>query len=277
MYQAFGAGAIGVSVGFEEAVELAAHFGFEGVSLDVGYAMENGPETVVQMLEERNLQSAGWGLPVSLLAADEEFGTQVAGLGKVAEVCSRAGDLRCSTWLPPASDRMPRQEMFEFLRGRLKDVAGVLKQYDVRLGLEFIGPPTCRAGTEHEFIHTMDGMLELCGAIGTGNVGLLLDCWHLYTSGGSMDDVLKLAESDVVHVHINDAPKGVALEEYVDNVRCLPGETGVIDVPRFLQCLKQIGYTGPVMAEPFSDRLRRMETDEAIRATKEAMDSVWPD
>ena len=46
---------------------------------------------------------------------------------------------------------------------------------------------------------------------------------------------------------------------------------------RFLECLGQIGYTGPVMAEPFSESVRKMPTEEAIRATREAVDSVWPD
>lgn len=277
MYRSFGGGAIGVNVSFEEGVELAAHFGFEGISLDAGYAMESGPETVVQMLDDRSLIPGGWGLPVTLLGPEEGFRAALEKLPAVADVCSRAGGLRCATWVPPASDEMPYEETFELLRGRVQDVAGILKQYDVRFGLEFIGPQTLRAGKKHEFIHTMDGMLELCRAVGTGNVGLLLDCWHLYTSGGSMDDVLKLSDADVVVVHINDAPEGVALHEQVDNVRRLPGETGVIDVPRFLQCLKQIGYTGPVMAEPFSERLNRMEPEEAVRTAKDAIDSVWPD
>ncbi|KPK65262.1 MAG: hypothetical protein AMK73_03525 [Planctomycetes bacterium SM23_32] len=276
MFRAFEGGAIGVSVSYEEAVELAAHFAFEGICLNVAYAMENGPETVVQMLDERGLQSGGWGLPVSLLAPDTEFEQQVTALAQVAECCARVGDLRTFTWLSPASNEKPFDEMFAFIRGRLARVASVLADHDVRLGLEFIGPATLRAGRKHEFIHTMDGMLELCRAVGTGNVGLLLDCWHLYTSGGQMDDVLELGDEHVVQVHVNDAPEGVPLDEQVDNVRRLPGETGVIDVPRFLRNLDRIGYSGPVVVEPFSERVRQMENQEAVRVTKEALDAVWP-
>ena len=115
--------------------------------------------------------------------------------------------------------------MFDFLVERLAPVCHVLKENDVRLGLEFIGPATARAGKRYEFIYTMDGMLEVCRAVGTGNVGLIVDSWHLYTSGGQMDDVLDLTDEEVVGVHINDAPAGVALDAQVDNVRRLPGET----------------------------------------------------
>ncbi len=277
MFKSFSGGPIGVRAGFEEAVQLAAHYGFEGVSTDVGYLMEHGPETVVQMLEERDLKPGGWGPPMRLMAPEEEFREKLKDLPKIADLCSRIGDRRCATWLPPASDEMPFDEMFAFVRDRLAAIGEIFNDYDVRFGLEFIGPATSRASKKHDFVHTMDGMLELCEAAGTGNIGLLLDCWHLYTSGGQVDDVLDLTDHDVVTVHINDAPKGVALEEHKDNVRGLPGETGVIGVPRFLQRLKEIGYTGPVIVEPFSDRVRQMPTDEAVRVTKEAMDSVWPE
>jgi sugar phosphate isomerase/epimerase len=276
MYRAFEGGAIGVKAPYDEAVELAAHFGFEGICLNVGYLMETGPETVVQMLDERGLQSAGWGLPVSLLAPAADFKAQLAKLPEVADRCARAGDQRCFTWVLSGSNEMAYDEMFDFVCGRAAQVARILRENDVRLGLEFLGPKTIRARFKHEFIYTMDAMLDLCRAVGTGNVGLLLDSWHLYTGGGRMGDVRKLADADVVAVHINDAPAGIPLDQLVDNARCLPGETDVIDVRRFLQGLREIGYTGPVIVEPFSERVRQMKPEEAIRATKAAMDSVWP-
>ncbi len=277
MFNGLACGRIGVRVGFEESVELAARFGFEGVALDTGYAMENGPEAVVRMLEEKGLQSAGWGLPMRLVGPDEDFKTGLGKLGEVAAVCARVGDLRCSTWVPSASDEMPYDDMFAYMRDRLAAIGQVFKEHNVRLGLEFLGPLTIRAGKKYEFVHTMEGMLELGRAAGTGNVSLLLDCWHLYTSGAPNDDVLNLTDDDIVSVHINDAPTGIPLEEHRDNARALPGETGVIDVPQFMEYLKQIGYTGAVIVEPFSERVKQMEPLEAIRATKESIDSVWPD
>jgi len=270
-------GAIGVRLPFDECVELAAHFGFEGISLDVGWAAKNGPSAVVQILEERDMRPGGWGLPLRLLGPQDQFEEGMAKLGETADIAARCGDTRCSTWVPSASDEAPYEELFELLRERVTAVAKVLSEYDARLGLEFLGPRTLRAGRKYEFIHTMDQMLELTRSVETANVGLLLDCWHLYTSGGSMDDVLRLSDRDVVMVHINDAPAGVAIEDHVDNVRGLPGETGVIGVPRFLANLRQIGYTGPVMAEPFSERVRQMPPEQAIEVTKKAIDSVWPD
>ena len=108
--------------------------------------------------------------------------------------------------------------------------------------------------------------LGLAAAIGTGNVGLLFDVWHWYTSHATFDDVRKLGKDDVVYVHVNDAPAGIERDDQQDLVRCLPGETGVIPVPELLQILKQIGYDGPVVPEPLSEKgsmgwsLRRQPT-----------------
>jgi len=277
MFKAFDAGAIGVSAGFEESVALAASHGFEGVYTNTAYLMEKGPEAVRRLLDENGVRPAGWGLPVAFAEEDEDkFSESLGRLEPVCERCAAIGDLRTSTYVLSFSDTRPFAEQFGFLRERFARIGEILARYGIRLGLEFLGPQTLRRGHAYEFIYTMEGMLELCDAIGTANMGLLLDCWHLYTSGGSMDEVLKLEDEDVVNVHINDAPAGIPLSEQVDNVRGLPGESGVIDVKGFLAALKKIGYSGPVMVEPFSQRVREMPDREAILATKQAMDSVWP-
>jgi sugar phosphate isomerase/epimerase len=79
----------------------------------------------------------------------------------------------------------------------------------------------------------------------------------------------------VVDVHVNDAPEGVPVDEQMDNVRDLPGATGVIDIGAFLGALEEMGYEGPVMIEPFSQRLRQMEREEAVAATAAALGKVW--
>jgi sugar phosphate isomerase/epimerase len=58
-------------------------------------------------------------------------------------------------------------------------------------------------------------------------------------------------------------------------VRTLPGETGVIDIAGFLQALRKIGYEGPVMVEPFSERVRQLPPEEACAATAAALNKVW--
>jgi sugar phosphate isomerase/epimerase len=121
----------------------------------------------------------------------------------------------------------------------------------------------------------MQGMLDMGAEIGP-NVGLLLDCWHWYTSHGTVEDLRRLKPEQVVYVHVNDAPSGVPVDEQVDSVRCLPGETGVIDIAAFLQVLQSIGYDGPVTPEPFKKELKDLPDDEArLKTVGASMDKIF--
>jgi sugar phosphate isomerase/epimerase len=274
MYPALSPGAIGVRLPFEECARLAAEAGFKGISVDVGAAAQD-PEGIRQVLEVNKLSPAAWGLPVEFRGEEESYQEGLSRLPELAKAAKRIGADRCSTWILPFSDSLPFRENFELHRTRLRACAEVLAECNCRLGLEFVGPKTVRDGHAHEFIHAQEGMLELCEGIGTGNLGLLFDCFHWYTSHGSREDIHKLSDALVVDVHINDAIPGRGPDEQIDNQRALPGETGVIDLDGFLQGLKAIGYTGPVTPEPFSEKVRAMAPEDAIRAAGEALLKVW--
>jgi len=276
VYPTLSPGMIGVQLPFQESARLAAETGFKGIAIDVA-AAERNVESVRRVLEANKLSPGSWGLPVDFRGDEDTYSQGLAGLAKLAKAAREVGADRCSTWILPFSDTLPFEGNFEFHRKRLRGCAEVLAEHGCRLGLEFVGTKSVREGKAHEFIHTQDGMLELCEAIGTGNVGLLFDSFHWYTSGGTRDDIGRLSDALVVDVHINDAVEGREPDEQIDNDRRLPGESGVIDLTGFLQGLKAIGYTGPIAPEPFSAKVREMAPEEAIGATAEAVLGVWRD
>jgi sugar phosphate isomerase/epimerase len=65
------------------------------------------------------------------------------------------------------------------------------------------------------------------------------------------------------------------LEAGYDNRRELPCATGIIDVGAFLNALNQIGYDGPVRAEPFNQAVNRMTKDEACAAAAAALEKAF--
>ncbi|MFP4058407.1 MAG: sugar phosphate isomerase/epimerase family protein [Candidatus Brocadiia bacterium] len=279
MFQNLAPGAVGVRGSTEETAPLAAQAGFQGLDLDLGEAAERVQEGQLDALravyERHGLRPGGFGLPVDFRGDEETFRQGVDRLARRAPAAAAMGCRRCFTWLAPASDELPFDQNFERHRSRLGACARVLGEHGCRLGLEFVGPKTSREGKQHEFIYDLPGMLELAEAIGTGNVGLLLDSWHWYTSGGTADQLRALRPDQVVYVHVNDAPRGVAVEEQVDNVRAMPGATGVIDMAAFLGALEAIGYDGPVTAEPFVPALRELEPAEALRRVAASLDAIF--
>lgn len=285
MFKNLSPGAIGIRCGWIEGLDLAGGAGFEGADLSLPdaekLAAEKGADGVAAvraLYSDRGLQMGGWSFPVSWRGSDAEFFESLGRLPAQAKLAAEIGCLRTYTWVVGWSDELTRREHFQRVVRRFRLSAEILADYGHRLGLEFIGPRTSRAPHRYGFVYTMDGMLTLCCAIGTGNVGLLFDVWHWYTCRSTLDDVRQLAPYDVLFVHINDAPAGVDVLDQIDNQRCLPGETGVIPNGDLLRALHGAGYDGPVTVEPFNQRLRDIaERDplEAARITRRSLDQVF--
>ncbi len=281
MFKHLGPGDIGIrGISLPAAIDLARETGFEGINFGIReaarLAADHGVAHVRSLFARADILPGQWGLPVAWNRDESQWRDGLRELPSLAALARELGCTRTSPWCPPASDERDYAENLKWHVARFRPIAEILADHGCRLGIEFIGPRTLRVGHKYAFIYTLEGVMELAGAIGTGNVGLLLDAWHLYTSGGSIDDLAAIANEDIVHVHVNDAPAGIPRDEQIDNVRCLPMETGVIDLPGFLRKLDQLGYDGPVMAEPFSERVNAIQDPlEAARLTAEHMDRMW--
>jgi len=270
---------IGAKTPLVKALELAKLTGFDGLEIDIVEVSElverHSIDYVKDLFNEAAVKLGGWWLPMDCGGEEEEYQHGLDRLDRLAQIAEDVGCTRVLGWIWPFSDERSFEENFRWHLKRFRPVVEVLKDHGCRLGIEFVGPKTSRSGHKYEFIHAMEGTLRLCDALSAGTAGLLLDSWHWYTSHGTLDDLKKLASNQVVYVHLADAPAGVPVDEQIDNVRCLPGETGVIDLVGFLSSLNRIGYDGPVTPEPFSKTLKGMNIEEAARTTALALDKVW--
>ena len=278
MFKALQPDAIGIRVGMRECLRLAKNAGFDGLNLPIREADElaqaNSVNYVKDLWEASGLKTAGWPLPVNWRDSEAEYDENLGNLPRLAKLAAELGCFRSTTYILP-SGNIPFKENWDLHVKCLRPAAEILKEHGHRFGLEFVAPATRRRDGRFLFLHTMDAALGLAAAIGTGNVGLLFDVWHWYTSHATFDDVRKLGKDDVVYVHVNDAPAGIERDDQQDLVRCLPGETGVIPIAELLQILKQIGYDGPVVPEPLSEKVYGMEPQEAANATARSLDKVW--
>jgi len=277
-YKNLGHGHIGVKANQRQALEYAVKYGFDSITPNLSEFENNSATEIrewVETMKEKGIRYGASGLPVQLRKDEDQFQKDLAQLPKRASVLKQLGVKRMATWIPPGHNKLTYLQNFEQHKRRFLEVAKVLKDYGIRLGLEFVGPRTSRARYRFPFICTQLDMMELVEAIGTGNVGLLLDSWHWYTSHGTVKEVLQLSSKDVIHVHVNDAPSGIPVEKQIDNRRRLPVTTGVIDMRGFINALVKIGYDGPVECEPFDQELRKMEDNAALQKTIESLNRLW--
>ena len=274
MFTSLNPGAIGVTVAnLEAGLRLAARHGFAGYHFGIGEAQQLGVSRVREMAEAAGVRLSAFGFPLDFRGEESLFEAGLAELPALAKTAADLGVTRTATWIMPASDTLTYEDNLALHARRLRPAAAVLADHGIGLGLEYVGPKTSRTGKAHEFAHTMDQMAQLCAEVGP-NCGFLLDAWHWYTAHEDESHLQRLTPEQVVDVHVNDAPDK-PVDEQIDNQRCLPGETGVIDIATFLGALKAIGYDGPVMVEPFSQAVRDMDPDDACAATRESLAKVF--
>ncbi len=277
-YKNLGHGHIGVRADQQQALEYAVKFGFDGITPNPSEFEDCSSSEIrewVDTMKSKGVRYGAAGLSAEFRRDQDSFQRGMEKLPKEASILQQLGVTRMATWIMPGHGELTYLQNFEQHKTRLSEAAKVLNDHGLRLGLEFVGPRTSRARNRFPFICAQRDMMELVDAIGTPNVGLLMDSWHWYTSHGTVEEMLALSNKDIVHVHVNDAPAGVPVDQQVDNRRALPVTTGVIDMKGFINALVRIGYDGPIECEPFDQQLRQMDAETALQKTSDALKRVW--
>lgn len=251
---------IGIGIDPDRLVELAARHGFGGVDLHLDrITTTDAARDAGKRVGDHGLKWGLFWLPADFVGSDNA--AYQDGLKKLADLLplvEAAGCARTYLHVWPASDAMDYAANVAHHVRRLATVVRLLNDHGVRLGLEFLGPAHMRRGHRFEFVHTMAQAIDLGRAIG-GDVGVVIDCFHWYAGGGTLDDLRRLLPTTrVVNVHANDAVAGRPRHEQQNLERELPLATGLVDAPGVLRALRAVGYDGPVIAEPFEPNLSRL-------------------
>lgn len=263
-------GAIGVSLNQDELLEAAHRHGYEAiVAFPKELAVMDAAKLndFVDKMKAKNISWGSAGLPLDFRKSADFFKKGLQALPNLANALQKAGALRMNTWIMPTHENLTYLENFKQHTKRLSEVAKVIADYDIVLGLEYVGPKTLMARDRYAFIRSMKETKELIEAIKSPNIKIQLDSFHWFCAEESEADILSLDKNEVVVVDLNDAVKGRSAANQIDGERELPGDSGLIDIKSFLSALVRIGYEGPVRAEPFNKRLNEMDDEAALSAT----------
>lgn len=272
---AFVPGSIGIKADQGRSIELAAKYGFESVQPFGPQLLNEGVGRYVEALQSNNLKWAAARLSVSLRGDEDTYSSALAKLPQEAKALNQAGVTRVGTAISSSSDTLNYLENFKLTSRRLRETASVLEDYGLRLGLEYLGTKRLWTARRHAFVHSMKECQQLIAEAGKSNVGLVIDSWHWWTARDTIDDIMKLSNSEIVSADLNDAPRGIERELQYDNQRELPATTGMIDAKAFLGAFMKIGYDGPIRAEPFNKRLDDMDDEQASETTAAAMKKAF--
>lgn len=266
--------AIGASLNQKALLKAAKEHGFEAILPIPSELADMSAEQRADFLNQMKRDNITWdaaGLPVDFRKGDELFNQGLAELPRLAKALQDSGVSRISTWIMPTDQELTYLENFKQHAKRLKLITDILSDFKLKLGLEYVGPKTLTSLHKYPFISSMKEAFELIHEIGANNLGIQLDSFHWYCAEETVADLESLTNDQIVTCDLNDATAGRSVAEQIDGERELPGDSGVIDLTTFLQALVNIGYDGPVRAEPFNAKLNEMQDMEAIQATAKAM------
>jgi 2-keto-myo-inositol isomerase len=93
---------------------------------------------------------------------------------------------------------------------------------------------------------------------------LLVDPFHMYTGGSSVEGLRLLDGSSIGIVHVNDYPVEPLRDDILDRDRVYPGD-GIAPLGKFAQYLSRIGYQGYLSLELFIEDYGTLSALEVAR------------
>jgi sugar phosphate isomerase/epimerase len=112
--------------------------------------------------------------------------------------------------------------------------------------------------------------LELLRRAGTANAGLMVDVWHFFNGGASLDVLDDLPGAGVAAVQLNDGPRVHAdFLRHARAARRLPG-SGELDVVGLIRAVQAAGFTGPWCVEVNTPEFRELPVEAAAKAAADA-------
>jgi 2-keto-myo-inositol isomerase len=185
------------------------------------------------------------------------------------ELSSMAATLRCP-YIVVVPGRLPDQapsleEIIDESVRVLKDLSATAERYGVALAFEFLGQTDCS-------VQTLDLADEIVRRVGRRDVGLVIDSFHFYAGGSTIDMIETLDPASLFIFHINDA-ENLPREQLQDEHRLLPG-LGILPLIEMLQSFKRIGYDRVASVEIFRPEYWERDPFELAREAKATTERV---
>jgi 2-keto-myo-inositol isomerase len=124
----------------------------------------------------------------------------------------------------------------------LTELCDIAAAHDVTLAFEFLGQPDCS-------VPTLDLAAEIVHEADRKELGLVIDSFHFYAGGSTVEMIEALDQKMIQIFHINDA-EDLPREQLEDRHRLLPG-LGVLPLREMVSAFRQIGYDKVASVEIF--------------------------
>ena len=150
----------------------------------------------------------------------------------------------------------------------LTELAQIAAEHKVALAFEFLGQTDCS-------VQTLDLADEIVRQVNRKNVGLVIDAFHFYAGGSTIEMIDALDAQRLFIFHIDDA-EDLPREKLTDAHRLLPG-LGILPLKEIIAAFHRIGYGDNVSVELFRPEYWERDAFELAREAKAAVEKVLSD
>ena len=147
----------------------------------------------------------------------------------------------------------------------LTELSEIAAAHNVSLGFEFLGQTDCS-------VQTLDLADEIVRRVNRENVGLVIDAFHFYTGGSTIEMIETLDPQRLFIFHIDDA-EDLPREKLTDAERLLPG-LGILPLKAIIAAFRKIGYDRNASVELFRPEYWERDPFELARDAKAAVEGV---
>ncbi len=147
----------------------------------------------------------------------------------------------------------------------LKEIAPLAEELNVRIALEPLHPMYLDTWSS---IVTIEQAMNIIDEVGSGNIGICLDVYHVYWDP-KLYEGIKRAAGRIFGVHIDDWR--FPTRNFGDRV--IMGD-GIIPLNAIVQVIEETGYTGCYEVELFSEELAKVDHDTLLERIKDAYNSI---
>lgn len=266
-------GATSMTSDLETDVVASAHAGFKALELwgakTDKYLADHSLDDLKALLTERGVAPMSINSIEFITFRGDEYPKIQA---RCHELCRIAQAIGCPTVVVVPSPTPSRETTWAEIVDEhvkvLRDLGSIAAEYGVRLSFELLGFGWCS-------VRTPRGAWEIVQKTGRDNVGLVVDCAHLYGGGGLFSEIDRVDLAHVFTFHLDDL-EDIPKEAITDAKRLLPG-LGVIPLDDICRRLQKLGYNGDCSVELFRPEYWEWDPKElAVQVRDSAMKVLSP-
>ncbi len=279
MLKNFSPQGLGITGRQSELIELALTYAFRGIEVNMMDMLKRCQRTsfddAAKYLRAAEIAIGSFDAGIDLDVDDDTFAGSLAQVHPLAELAEQLNASLATLRLPAATDLAAFPEFFEKTSQRVKEVAAILAQKEIRLALSFTAGKDKIEGKNFPFVNTVEAFLAFVKSVSSDQVGFVVDTWDWPVGGGAIEQIKALPPSQVFVIRLGDLVPGVAIAEAKTSDRVLPKAGDGFDHVGLLKHFAAAGVEAVVMPTASSAQNRDRTREATVNEAQEAIDAIF--